>query len=512
MKPLIFILKLYVIAALLYAAILSPSDFSVIPIFLLALYLFQWRRAFSQVIDVLTQYFLFFAIALLYSVIIPEYYAPLVSLPILLLINQSLTKYAHAIKSYRSHSKRHPTPLFIVLSAIALSVLALSLLLSDLTLILSVSIIIIYLICLTTIIISKFSGKPVKEEQIELRILAGNTEEVKIVLNPLSGFGMTLFFESDFDWIKIMTKRLHLKNEQSSIQLTITPVLSGPSVIKFKVYAIDRWGLFQVYFEIEPLKLIVIPRARYASWLAQKYMAGTRQGTLPLISNSVVTKVLQGYRQGVEYYGNRIYQAGDSLKHINWKASAKYDELISKEFDEFRGQPAVILINLLAGSDDELDKLAHNILITAISLGQANIPASLAVYDEENVVMTTPLLSPLQLVSHSLRIVKKLTIHPILLKYSNPPDVLRLRANIGRLSNVDSYPSRKLSELLRMEYEVLNSGANSNPCTQALFKAKAKINEQFNIVVLSLYNHDAEALVFNTYTITRNGSSAIIIK
>ena len=509
MKLMIFVSKIYVIVALLFAAILSPSNFSIIPIALLALYIFQWHRVFSHLIDVLTQYFMFFAVTLLFTTLIPEYYAPLAALPVLPIINQSMLKYSNALKSYRPHNKRRPTTLYMALSIITLTTLAIYLLLFNLPLLIASSVIALYLICLTIIILKRFPYIPVKEEQIEVRILAGNTEEVDINLNPAVNFGMALFFKSENDWVKVKSKRLYLKDKQESVQLLITPALSGPSFVRLKGYAIDQWGLFQTPFEIEPLKLIVIPRARYASWLAKKYMDGTNQGNLPLISNTKVTKALQGFRQGIEYYGNRIYHAGDSMKNINWKASVKYNELISKEFDEFRGQPAIILINLVAGNDDELDKLAHNILITAISLGQANIPASLAVYDKENVVMATPALSSIQLVSYALRIVKKLVIHSNPLKYLNPPNVLRLKSNISRLNKIDNHPSKKLSELLKLEYEVLDNGANNNPSTKALLQAKAKINEQFNVVILSLYNHDAEALAFNTYSLTRKGSYVI---
>jgi uncharacterized protein (DUF58 family) len=512
MRVLAIFLKFYVITALIIAALLSPADFSVIPIILMALSLFLWRRIISPVIRVLTQYFLFLAIGLLYSVIIPEYLAPFVCLPVLILITQYLYKSIQHIKSYHPSLKRRPTTLYIAQSVVVLAVFILALLLNNLTLIISTAILIIYLICLTVITASRFSVKPVKSEIIVSRIIAGKTEDIEIRITPTTFSGVTIFFEPEYDWVKIKTKRVFLKNTPLSLELTITPPLSGPTIIKLNSYAIDRWGLFQTFFNIEAVELIVIPRARYASWLARQYMSGTKQGNLPLISNTSINKALQGLRQGIEYYGNRLYQAGDSLRNINWKASVKYDELISKEFDEFRGQPAVILINLVAGNDEELDRLAYNILITAISIGQANIPASLAVYDKESVVIITPALSSVQLVSHALRVVKKLAIHSNPLKYLNTPDILRLRSNISRLNNIGNQPSTKLSELLKLEYEALNNGTATNPCTRALFQAKGKIHEQFNVVIVSLFNHDAEALAINTYTLTRKGSFVINVK
>src|SRR5690554_1847922 len=115
MKLMIFVSKIYVIVALLFAAILSPSNFSIIPIALLALYIFQWHRVFSHLIDVLTQYFMFFAVTLLFTTLIPEYYAPLAALPVLPIINQSMLKYSNALKSYRPHNKRRPTTLYMAL-------------------------------------------------------------------------------------------------------------------------------------------------------------------------------------------------------------------------------------------------------------------------------------------------------------------------------------------------------------------------------------------------------------
>ncbi|GAI15654.1 unnamed protein product, partial [marine sediment metagenome] len=93
------------------------------------------------------------------------------------------------------------------------------------------------------------------------------------------------------------------------------------------------------------------------AWLAKRYLAETKPGVLPLISNISALRPIHGLRRGVEYYGSQLYQPGDSLKSIDWKHSVKYNELISKEFTELHGQPAIILINLAVGNAEEADKL-----------------------------------------------------------------------------------------------------------------------------------------------------------
>ena len=75
------ILKIYTAAALIAAAVWSPLALAFIPIVLLVWYLYQWRWPSSHLVDFLTQYFIFFAIGLLFSPIVGPYFALLITLP-----------------------------------------------------------------------------------------------------------------------------------------------------------------------------------------------------------------------------------------------------------------------------------------------------------------------------------------------------------------------------------------------------------------------------------------------
>ena len=57
---------------------------------------------------------------------------------------------------------------------------------------------------------------------------------------------------------------LPLKEKTLAIKVSLSPALSGPSLLGLKGRATDRWGLIQVTFELKPIELHVIPRARYA--------------------------------------------------------------------------------------------------------------------------------------------------------------------------------------------------------------------------------------------------------
>ncbi|MDD4877072.1 MAG: DUF58 domain-containing protein, partial [Dehalococcoidales bacterium] len=380
-----------------------------------------------------------------------------------------------------------------------------------LPLILACAVIIIYFVSVIMVILGRLPIKPVEGHQIQQRILAGSKGDVHVKLNSRTKYGGMLLIESPYEWLKITPAILSLNEELLIITVSLTPMLSGPSLIKLRGYATDCWGLTQTRFEIEPIRLHIIPRARYAAWIANKYMSNTKPGNLPIVSNLEALKPVSGLRRGIEYYGSQMYQPGDSLKNIDWKHSFKYNELISKEFLELRGRPAIFLINLAATNEEELDKLGYNIIVSAISLARNNIPVALAVYDHKSVRLTTPLLHSNDLVLKALQVTQELVIFKDSLKYLSTVNVRRLRSNMHRLESAENQSSQVLSELLQFEYRNLNNNARINPVSKALLDVFKKADKQSNIVVISQQNHDTEALSFNTFQLAQKGNTIIYV-
>jgi hypothetical protein len=430
-------LKVYVVAALTVATVLAPLSFSFVPLLLLGWYLYLWRWPVRVVIQLLTEYFMLFAIALLLSPQVGPLLSVLVALPVLLLINHNLKVAAELPIHLDSGHVRRPTSLSVTLLSITIAVLGISLLTGNVALLLSCAAVISYFGILGVSIIRGLPVKPVEETQIEQRMVVGAEDHFDVELTLKTKIGGLVYLTSSYEWLRVDPGTLSLKGNRLLVRVSIIPQLSGPSVIKLKGHATDLWGLTQICFELEPIRLHVIPKAKYASWLARRYLAGTKPGALPLITHVEALKPIHGLRSGVEYYGSQFYQPGDSLKNIDWKHSLKYNELITKEFTEFHGQSAIVLINLAVGNAEEADKLAHDIIVTAISLARENIPTALATYDHEGVKITTATLSPRQLLLHSLRVAQQMVIFVNPMKYLNPPDVARLRANISRISSAE---------------------------------------------------------------------------
>ena len=507
-----FLLRTYIVFALTAAAVFAPLLLSIVPILLIIIYLFLWRWRVSVIIALLKDYFAYFAIAVLLVPVVGYLYSFLIALPLLMLINYYMEATAWAIAYQETKYARRPTGIYLSITIIAILILAISLWLGSFSLLMASAAIISYLGILGMVVLKRLPIKPVVETQLQLRMVSGTEDQFDIRLTNKTRIGGLLFLESPYEWLKVSPNFLSLKTNKSVVKVSLSPTLSGPSIIKLKGQATDRWGIIRVNFELEPIRLYVIPRARYAAWLVDKYLAGTGElGALPLISNLAAIKPAYGLRSGVEYYGSQLYQPGDSLKNIDWKHSLKYNELISKEFTEFRGQPAIVLINLAVSNAEEADKLAYNIIIAAISLARENVPTALAAYDHEGVKITTQALQPRQLVLQSLQVAQEMVtfINPV--KYLNPPDVSRLRANMSRIRFAESKAAKVLAQLLQLEYNCLSNAAKINPATKALREAFAKVDRQSNIVVISHRNHDAEALAFNTFSYNRKGNAVISV-
>jgi type IV secretory pathway VirB2 component (pilin) len=508
-RLILLVLRIYLAVALIAGAVLSPLPFSFIPIVLLLVYLYFWWWPVNRHIDLIIDLYLFFALPLLFSPQTGSFLSILFSIPVLFLIDHSLREAALSAPYYQTERSRSLTGNGRSLVLLMLVVMGISLLLGSTALALAGTALILYLLIRGFLVFKGMPTKPVEEKQVQLRIVAGTVSHTHIEMNNKSRGGGRLFILSRYDWLKVDPVVLSLKDDRPAIKISLTPPLAGPALIRFDAYATDILGLTQARFDLEPIRLYVIPRAKYAAWLAKKYLENTRPGNLSIISNIQSLKPLMGLRRGIEYYGSRQYQPGDSLKNIDWKHSLKYNELISREFTEFHGRPALMLINLAVGSDEEKDKTAYKIIVTALSLARESVPTAISAYDHEGVKMVTASLHPQQLVLNAMAVARQLVRYDNPLRYLDSADIDRLKANISRLRFSENTASMVISGLLQLEYRSLKLGSRLNPATRALSDVSGRIDRQSNVVIISSRNHDGEALAFNTHMLLRKGNAVI---
>jgi len=221
--------------------------------------------------------------------------------------------------------------------------------------------------------------------------------------------------------------------------------------------------------------------------------------------------MINGLRGGIEYYGSKMYQPGDSLRAIDWKHSVKYDKLISKEFVESSAQPSIILINLIAHSDEEADKLAQKIMVVALTLASEHIPAAIATYNDEELRSVAPIFREHQLVAQSLKIIKEIEIKPPHQSFLPAPSILRLKANISNLQTLNDETAAILSNLLTIEYQNIKRNAENSIVFQTITKSLSEVSQQASLVIISQLNHDAEAIAYTSYHLARRGTAVITV-
>lgn len=96
---------------------------------------------------------------------------------------------------------------------------------------------------------------------------------------------------------------------------------------------------------------------------------------------------------GMDYYGVREFRAGDPLRHVHWKTTARRGELVVREFEREVGTPFTVLIDNRpdngggangSASLDSAARLAASVARYALAAGH---PVSLAASSGENAVL-----------------------------------------------------------------------------------------------------------------------------
>jgi len=310
-------------------------------------------------------------------------------------------------------------------------------------------------------------------------------------------------------WVKITPQRFTLNRAKIELNVTITPPLAGPAHPQLQVSVIDPWGFIQVNQVMELVEVHVIPRARYAEWLAMKYLEQTGAGAT--VAVAMPPKVLIPKR-GIEYFDSRSYYPGDELRSIDWKHTLKLSQLIIKEYIEVGEQAAIIAVNLSVTDVEEADKLAFDLITTALTLAQEAITTALAVYNHQGVVVTTPITDPRETLKQVLLLVKDITPVEFAHRFLQLPDISKLRRNIIQLKQTTSEPGQRLLSMLDFEYQAIEQGAKNHPATLALLRVTEHIPPPAIIVLVSQLNHDAEALLVTGEKLTRRGFTTLNIE
>jgi uncharacterized protein (DUF58 family) len=106
---------------------------------------------------------------------------------------------------------------------------------------------------------------------------------------------------------------------------------------------------------------------------------------------------------GLEYAGSRGYVAGDTLRHMDWKATARLGRLVVKEFYVEGGTGVHLAYEAVASDPVSADKLSAAFLNTALALAKQDLPLGLTVHDGREILLHVPRLQPALAVTLALQ-------------------------------------------------------------------------------------------------------------
>ncbi len=495
--------RIYLILALLSATLLSPLPYSVVALFLLLLQIYLVykppRAALSLGCLVLTLLLL----PLIFETLMGMLSALLI-IPAIPLLGFDLRGNALSQSLPPTTRKRSTTITLRSLAIALVIVIIISVLVADWSLTLAGVLLLVYLGGILGYILFSIGGSPLEESKTRVRVIAGDTCQTEVSLRNRARIPFRVFLHSPYEWFRLSPSQIELNGKEAKINLSITPPLAGPAKLQLEASLLDPWGLFQTRQTLELVELYVIPRARYAEWLARKYLEG--------ITAIPAQRAKKQARQGMEYYDSRPYQPGDRLKDIDWKRTLKLQELIVKEFAEIQKPTMIIAVNLAVRDAEQADQLAYSLIVSTLTMVREGVPTALAAYNHQDVLETTPAQDPREALKKAMKLGHNIVLVEPMERVLQLVEVRGIRRTMRQLEEARTEPAKRLRGILQLEWAAMQEAAKEHPAKRALITTTACTPPPAIIGVISAWNHDAEALSITLEELRKRGYRALILK
>ena len=506
----------YLLLALIAVAVLSPMPYSILASAWFVVMLLVTLRVvpvrFSILVMMVTIFLIPFVFEpvfnyLSFDVTLPFSVAQLLAViaasPAIYTLDNALKQNAESITPSRNSRTKGPT---YITAALAVSItipMLISLVLRQNLLFYTCLLLALYLVTVSVLVHLSVPGQPLFTATIKKRIIAGTAAHLTLSVSSKARVKLRCHLIPVDSWVNITPPELTIGSTEIALDLSFTAPLSGPLHLQVHVSAIDNRGLIQVHHNIQPVELHVIPKARYAEWMAKKYLQQSGAGIS--VDTSTLLNSLPIAKRGVEYLSSRLFQFGDQIKDTDWKHTLKLKQRMIKEYSSVSKQPAIIGVNLSVSNAEEADKLAFNLLTTAVTLARQGIPTALTAYHNNGVVLTTTLSDPDTIVKQALLLIKEIRSSQLPQRYLQPVSMKRLRQNIRHLNQAMSEPAQRLLHILNLEHKAITQAATKHTATIALSRATRQVMPPATIILASQKEFIADTLPVITDKLSRQG-------
>ena len=221
----------------------------------------------------------------------------------------------------------------------------------------------------------------VKPESIELKLTAGDTGIVKARIEAPKP--VKIHVKHPLSFCTVKPQSITANNE---FTFEFTPNLAGSySSDKLDIESDIAIGLFKAKVSL-PFKteVAVIPRVIPAVVRALELIGSTASPGGSMYEYPLIHKI----GRGTEYAETREYTPGDEFRRIDWKATARLQKLMIKQFHEEVGGEVNLIFDLKSAGPVSMDATAAEFLNLATALSAGNIPYRITIVDEENRIET----------------------------------------------------------------------------------------------------------------------------
>jgi hypothetical protein len=351
---------------------------------------------------------------------------------------------------------------------------------------------VLYIIGLVVGIVLTIRQLPLTADTTTGRIIAGTSGDMRVELSNRASARIHCQFGRHEPWLKVVPLAAILKKGMVRLNVSYTPPLAGNSRPQIQSIAKDLRGFVHICQIHEPIELRIIPRARYVTWLARKYLerSGTGMSTAALMQlPSIILP-----QRGTEYRESRSYEPGDQLKDIDWKHTLKLSQLIVKDYTNNEEPATILAVNLAVADAEEADKLSFKLVTAALTLAKDNIPSALAAYNHRDVVLSIDVTEPDEVLKQTLLLLREITTVKSIDRHLELADITEIKRNIGQLKMVSSEPAQRLLSLLDFQYRSIEEFTRNHPASIALSSTTRQVPAPATILLVSQLNHDAEAI------------------
>ncbi|MDW7971545.1 MAG: DUF58 domain-containing protein [Nitrososphaerota archaeon] len=261
---------------------------------------------------------------------------------------------------------------FLIISSLTLALLS-ALFMDVLILIISIAIALIALILFLIgyIKINKIKSSSIIPSTIESKIIAGSNESFNLIISNKER--IKLYVKHPLKFCNIKPQPCYT-NEP--LILEISPKLAGIYETNWlEIESHEKVFTFSKKLPFET-KLIVLPKV---------FPLIVRALELAMALGKTMHEIIQiqALGRGTEYAETREYLPGDDIKRLDWKATARLQRLMVKQYHQEYGGAVNLIYDMKSAGPITKDATAAEFLRMVIALAEQNIPFTITIVNEK---------------------------------------------------------------------------------------------------------------------------------